>query len=372
MSGMRPELPTRRDEAWRWADLRHAEALAGTPPPANDALPETAGLWLDVPATRHLFVAGQPVGQAARAPAPDRSLPSHPLADLAAATATAGSLLEVGDGQDGGTVELLHVGRGGAAHGVTRVILGAHARLTLVESFADEGVDHWLNHRFDAELGPGATLVRVARALASHGLVSDRAAIRMGADSRLAHLSLGLSAASLRAEVQVLLEGPGAHAEVDGILLGDGAAALDALTRLDHRVPGTSSRQRWRLVAGGTAQASIAGGVAVARHAQKTDAEQSLKALLLRRTAAVHLKPELEIFADDVACAHGCTVGELDRAALFYLASRGVPPAEAEALLTRAFVADALAGLPEGELRDALDAATQGWLARHTGPGDRA
>jgi Fe-S cluster assembly protein SufD len=367
MSGMPPELPSRRDEAWRWADLRHAEALAGTPPPANDALPETAGLWLDLAGARALFVAGQPIDTPATAPAPDRSLPRHPLADLAAASATAGTTLEVAEGADAGTVQLLHIGRGGAAHGVTRVVLGANARLILIESFADEGVDHWLNHRFDAELAAGSELVRVSRALAGHGLVSDRAAIRMGERSRLTHLSLGLSSASLRAEVQVLLEGPGAHADVDGILLGDGAAALDALTRLDHRVPHTSSRQRWRLVAGGTAQASIAGGVAVARHAQKTDAEQSLKALLLKRTAVVHLKPELEIFADDVACAHGCTVGELDRAALFYLATRGLPPAEAEALLTRAFVADALAALPEGALRDALDGETQGWLARRTG-----
>ncbi|WP_194745433.1 SufD family Fe-S cluster assembly protein [Thermaurantiacus tibetensis] len=364
---MRPELPTRRDEAWRWADLRHAEAFLETPAPANDALPETDHLWLDLAGPRQLFVAGQPVGAAAQAPTPDRTLPRHPLADLAAARATAGATLEIPAGADAGLVQLLHVGRGGAAHGITRVILGAGARLTLVESFADEGQDHWLNHRLDAELGPGAELVRVSRTLSGHGLVSDRAAVRMREASRFVHLTLGLGAASLRAEVEVLLEGAGAHAEVDGILLADGAAVLDALTRLDHRVPDTSSRQRWRLVAGGTAQASIAGGVAVARHAQKTDAEQSLKALLLRRTAAVNLKPELEIFADDVACAHGCTVGELDRAALFYLGTRGVPPAEAEALLTLAFVADALAGLPEGALQDALDAEARAWLARHAG-----
>ncbi|WP_448581869.1 SufD family Fe-S cluster assembly protein [Thermaurantiacus sp.] len=363
---MRPELPTRRNEAWRWADLRHAEAFAGTPPPANDRLPDTEGLWLRLAGAKSLFVAGQPADAPAAAPAPDRSLPRHPLADLAAASASAGTTLEVAEGADAGTVQLLHIGRGGAAHGVTRVVLGANARLTLVESFADEGADHWLNHRFDAELAAGAELVRVSRSLAGHGLVCDRAAIRMGERSHLVHLSLGLSSASLRAEVEVLLEGPGARAEVDGILLGDGTAALDALTRLHHRVPGTSSRQRWRLVAGGTAQASIAGGVAVARHAQKTDAEQSLKALLLKRSAVVHLKPELEIFADDVACAHGCTVGELDRAALFYLATRGLPPAEAEALLTRAFVADALMALPDELLRDLLDCETQAWLARRT------
>jgi Fe-S cluster assembly protein SufD len=111
----------------------------------------------------------------------------------------------------------------------------------------------------------------------------------------------------------------------------------------------------------------VAGGVAVARQAQRTDAEQSLRALVLNRTAAANLKPELEILADDVKCAHGCTVGALDRAALFYLESRGVPKAEAEALLTRAFVADALQPIGDELLREALDAETQGWLAARAG-----
>src|SRR3546814_16095637 len=101
------------------------------------------------------------------------------------------------------------------------------------------------------------------------------------------------------------------------------------------------SRQLWRSVADDRATCSVAARVEVARDAQKTDGEQSLKGLLLARTATVNAKPELEIFADDVKCAHGATVGELDKAALFYLASRGVPPEEANALLPRAFIPDA-------------------------------
>src|SRR6185437_3019571 len=107
---------------------------------------------------------------------------------------------------------------------------------------------------------------------------------------------------------------------------------------------------------------SLAARVEVARGAQKTDGEQSLKGLLLSRTATINAKPELEIFADDVKCAHGATVGELDRDALFYMASRGIPPAEARALLTRAFVSDALARIGEQEVREAFDQAAQDWL----------
>ena len=107
---------------------------------------------------------------------------------------------------------------------------------------------------------------------------------------------------------------------------------------------------------------SVAARVEVARHAQKTDGEQSLKGIMLSRTATINAKPELEIFADDVKCAHGATVGELDKAALFYLESRGVPPEEATALLTHAFVADALDRIGEATVRDAFYADVERWF----------
>ena len=122
------------------------------------------------------------------------------------------------------------------------------------------------------------------------------------------------------------------------------------------------SRQYWRSVADDEAICSVAARVEVARAAQKTDAEQSIKGLLLERTATINCKPELEIFADDVKCAHGATVGELDRMALFYLRSRGVPPEEARALLTQAFVADAIERIGEEQVRDAFHAEANRWL----------
>lgn len=355
-------LPTNHDEAWRWAELAQARLNEGKRPPANDRLPDTGPLWLDVVGARRLFVGGQPIDCAPQPAAPDGAFPAHPLADLAAGSAAGGTLLEIPAGEDGGVVQLLHIGTGGASHGVTRVKLAAGARLTVIETLADDDADHWLNLRFDAELGEGAELTRVVRLLNRHGLASERAAVRLAARARFTQLAVALGRGAARADTLVWHDGPGAHSDVNGVLLGDGAAALDAMTVLEHRVPETTSSQLWRLVAGGQAQVSVSGGVKVARAAQKTDAEQSLKALVLKRTAAANLKPELEIFADDVKCAHGCTVGELDKAALFYLQSRGIPRAEAEALLTRAFVADALAVLPEGELADALNAETRAWL----------
>jgi Fe-S cluster assembly protein SufD len=158
----------------------------------------------------------------------------------------------------------------------------------------------------------------------------------------------------------------GADLDLGGVLLGGGDTTIELLTDVRHLEPDAVSRQRVRLVLDERATGSYLGRIAVARDAQRTDAAQSARALVLKRTATANLKPELEIFADDVKCAHGCTVGELDRAALFYLQSRGVPPAEAEALLARAFVADALDGIADPDLREALDAETRGWLERRT------
>ena len=159
-----------------------------------------------------------------------------------------------------------------------------------------------------------------------------------------------------------LLAGEGAFAEAGGALLARGRQRHDANLVLRHAAPSGISRQVWRSVADDQAACSVAARVEVARGAQKTDGEQSLKGLLLARTATINAKPELEIFADDVKCAHGATVGELDRGALFYLASRGVPPDEAKALLTRAFVADALDRIGEEAVREAFYADAEGWF----------
>lgn len=126
--------------------------------------------------------------------------------------------------------------------------------------------------------------------------------------------------------------------------LGTGAETLEIVTEVTHAAPDAVSRQIVRTVLAGHATGTYLGRVAVARGADGTDAEQSVRAMLLDRTATANARPELEIFADDVKCAHGCAVGELDAAGLFYLESRGLPPAEAKRLMLQAFVAEAFAG----------------------------
>lgn len=146
-----------------------------------------------------------------------------------------------------------------------------------------------------------------------------------------------------RIELNVILH-DGADFKLAGVQLGTGNQTLEIVTTVTHAEPNATSSQIIRNVLAGKATGSYLGKVAVAKHAQKTDSEQSVKAMLLDRTATANAKPELEIYADDVLCAHGATVGELDDAALYYLASRGLPPAEAKKLMLQGFVAGVFDG----------------------------
>jgi Fe-S cluster assembly protein SufD len=152
----------------------------------------------------------------------------------------------------------------------------------------------------------------------------------------------------------------GAHFGLAGAIVGGGTSTQEIVTRVLHAEPNATSAQTVRAILAGRATGSYLGKVAVARDAQGSDGSQSVKAMLLERSATANLKPELEIYADDVKCAHGATVGELDAQALFYLASRGLPPVEAKALLLRAFVG----GLFEGDGADALTQAIDAALER--------
>ncbi len=141
----------------------------------------------------------------------------------------------------------------------------------------------------------------------------------------------------------------GAHFELAAAQIGAGQQTLEIITTLNHVEPEATSNQVVRSVLGGQATGNMLGKVHVARDAQLTDASQSVKAMLLDRTATANSKPELEIYADDVKCAHGATVGELDKAALFYCAARGLPPHIAQTLLLHAFIAEVFEGVDGGD-----------------------
>ena len=156
-----------------------------------------------------------------------------------------------------------------------------------------------------------------------------------------------------RLEIEVTLKAT-AHFEFGGLLVGGGDATREFVTRTVHAEPNATSNQVVRAVQWGTATGNYLGRIDVARDAQKTDAAQDFKGLLLEKGASANAKPELEIYADDVKCAHGATVGQLDEMARYYMASRGFSPESAQRLLIRAFLADALVELDDEAARDTL------------------
>lgn len=141
--------------------------------------------------------------------------------------------------------------------------------------------------------------------------------------------------------------GEGAELTLGAAQLGGGRQTLEIVTEVHHDAPNAVSRQVVRSVLAGEATGTYLGRVAVARGSDGTDAGQSVRAMLLDRTATANARPELEIYADDVKCAHGCAVGELDANGLFYLQARGLTPADAKRLMLQAFIAEAFAGAPD-------------------------
>ena len=185
-------------------------------------------------------------------------------------------------------------------------------------------------------LGPGEMLEEIWLPAADE-VQLRRVELALGANARARIFALNAAPVYGRIELQVGLE-EGAEFELFAANIGTGVSTNEIVTNVKHVGAGGRSRQTIRSVLNGKAVGSYLGKVEVARGAQKTDGEQSVKAMLLDRGATANCKPELEIFADDVKCAHGASVGELDRMQLFYAESRGLDPASARALLLEGFV----------------------------------
>ena len=193
------------------------------------------------------------------------------------------------------------------------------------------------------------------------GAVARHLVIELEAGATFDLRILNCGAAFGRIAVDARL-GEGASFTLGAAQLGMGSQMLEIITEITHEAPNAISRQSVRSVLAGHATGSYLGKVAVARGADGTDAGQSVRAMLLSRTATANAKPELEIYADDVKCAHGCAVGELDAQGLFYLESRGLPPKLAKQLMLQAFIAEAFSGAPEEERLQALALARLGEL----------
>ncbi|MBI1273626.1 MAG: Fe-S cluster assembly protein SufD [Alphaproteobacteria bacterium] len=265
-------------------------------------------------------------------------------------------------------LELIHVATAddGPRTGNTemRIRLGASGRLTLIEHHLSLGGSPYVALRENKIiLGDHAKLVHVrlqGMDTAHTQLTHSEIAVASGAfyDQFALTTGAGLS----RHEVRVQLCGTGAQTRLAGMMLLRGRQHADTTTLIEHLAPATSSREVYRTVLDGSARGVFQGKILVAPGAQKTDGHQLSRALMLSGTAEMNAKPELEIYADDVKCSHGATVGQIDETALFYLRSRGIPAPDARALLVRGFVSELIdeAALPV--VREELHARVGSWL----------
>lgn len=201
-------------------------------------------------------------------------------------------------------------------------------------------------------LSPGAhcSYTRVVDASATAQYLSALF-VRADRDARFRSCFMNTGGAVIRNEVYPSLVGPGAEVQVSGLALGNGKQHVDTVVSMEHVAPHCESRQLFKGIYAGQSAGSFSGTIVVHEGAQKTNAFQSSKSILLSPDASVFTKPQLKIWADDVKCSHGATVGQIDEDALFYLRSRGIPSDAARVLLVHAFVGEVLAEINHTAVR---------------------
>ena len=224
-------------------------------------------------------------------------------------------------------------------------------RYAAVEALRGVGIDEW--RAIEVSAGDTCRETIIIEDSGREGTKLQRLRVSLGDNARCELFAVIAAELYARVEVEVTL-GEGAHFEFGGVTVGGRDTVREFVTRVIHAEPEATSNQVVRAVHWGQGTGNFLGNIEVARHAQKTDAAQSFKGLLLEKGASVNAVPQLEIFADDVKCAHGATVGQLDEQARFYMAARGRSPEAARRLLVQAFIGDAFVALDDEEARERL------------------
>lgn len=268
-------------------------------------------------------------------------------------------------------IHILHVADAAAAGGATfpRTLIVAErfSKVTVLESFIGlADVAYFTNHVAEVVVGENATVThtKIQREsdLATHVGTTE---VHQARDSHYVNFSMAMGSKLSRTNVYTVLDGENCGATLNGLYLGKGSQHTDHQTRIEHAQPNCFSRELYKGVLDNSSRAVFNGKVYVHPIAQKTDGKQSNHTLLLSPDARIDTKPQLEIFADDVRCTHGATVGRMDEAGLFYMKSRGVPAETARKLLTYAFAADVLETIENETVKAALEQQT---LERYAGP----
>ena len=237
------------------------------------------------------------------------------------------------------------------------LLLGAGSEAKIVESYVGVRGKNYFCNAVTELVGGADSVVEHFRLQqeSDKGFHVGTVAASLARGCHLTAHAVTLSGALVRNNVRVLLNGEGAECVLNGLYLGDGKQHVDNYTLIEHVSPKASSLELYKGLLGGSAHGVFNGKIVVHKDAQKSDARQTNKNLLLSDSAVIDTKPQLEIYADDVKCSHGSTIGQLDADALFYLRSRGLDPAAARSLLSFAFASDVVRRLGIEKLRQRLD-----------------
>jgi len=266
----------------------------------------------------------------------------HPFAALNTAFFADGYVLDIAPGVElDDPIEIIHLGSGaapGSFHTRSLIASGEGSRASVLEVYAGEG-RYWRNDVVAVRLADGAELARTAIVEeAKEALHLAQLDATLGREASFAGFALLLGGRTVRHEASVAMAGENAHCRLDGAFVVSGSNEANIVTTVDHRVPGGQTRELIKGVAAGRGHGAFQGRVIVREDAQKTNAHQLSRNLLIGARAAIDTKPQLEIYADDVKCSHGASIGDLDEAALFYLQARGIPAEEARHMLIDGFL----------------------------------
>jgi Fe-S cluster assembly protein SufD len=381
--------PARRDEYWKYTDPAGLTAPLAVVDP-TDARPDFESQFGEVHPRRARFVNGHfrpdlsdDLGQDGltvatlsetlshdisvardlfgRLEAAGQEKVARPLASLNTACATEGLVLHV-TGEVAEPVHLRHdqVGEGSSLlHHLIRVESGGS--LMVLESGTVT------NQVLEIDIADGGSFQHVRIQQGPRAGSASHIFARLGAEAQFKTFTLTADGEMTRNEVVMEFTGDNASGHIAGAVLGKGASHIDNTVFVTHGAEGCESRQVFKNVLTGKARGIFQGKIFVRQGAQKTDGYQISQAVLLSEGAEFSVKPELEIYADDVKCSHGATTGRLDETAMFYLRSRGVPSAEAEAMLVAAFANAAFEEIGDEALADAMRAHAARWMAERDG-----
>ena len=347
------ELPSPRDENWKFTNLA---PLAKIPfEPAAD-IPDASRILAQFPqdSTRIVFVNGTHVsGSLASDSWPREESPQY-FAGLNESFAQRPAAVHI-RGLVSEPIHVIHILLPGSnpkmAHPRNLFIFEPGAQASIIESYVGEGV-YLHNAVTKIVLGEGAIVEHVKlqrESLAAFHISAIQ--VEQARGSVFTSRSFAFGGAIARTEIYARLE-EGAECTLNGLYLVDGKQHVDTRTVIDHAKPHAASHELYKGILDGQSSAVFNGKIIVRKDAQKTDAKQTNKNLVLSEDATINTKPQLEIFADDVKCTHGATIGQLDPDAMFYLRSRGVPESEARALLIQAFAHELTNGIKDQHFRE--------------------